>query len=161
MEEALQGKTRIFIDLSIPRNIDPEINKIENCFVYSIDDINKMIDSNLDKRNLEVSKAEKIIEDISEDYFEWYSKQFIMPLMAEIKKGLVVLKQSTLDLYEPFTHKLDEAQQEELNKLMDSYSNRIFRVIMSNLRKASTREEMISITQTLKNSFTIDFPEHE
>lgn len=84
-----------------------------------------------------------------------------MPLMAEIKKGLVVLKQSTLDLYEPFTHKLDEAQQEELNKLMDSYSNRIFRVIMSNLRKASTREEMISITQTLKNSFTIDFPEHE
>jgi glutamyl-tRNA reductase len=161
MEEQLQGKTRIFIDLSIPRNIDPEINKIENCFVYSIDDINKMIDSNLDKRNLEVSKAEKIIEDISEDYFEWYSKQFIMPVMGEIKKGLVVLKQSTLDLYEPFTNKLDEAQQEELNKLMDSYSNRIIRVIMSNLRKASTREEMISITKTLKDSFSIDVPEHE
>jgi glutamyl-tRNA reductase len=161
MEEMLQGKTRIFIDLSIPRNIDPEINKIENCFVYSIDDINKMIDSNLDKRNLEVSKAEQIIQDISEDYFEWYSKQFIMPVMAEIKKGLVVLKQSTLELYEPFTNKLDEDQEEELNKLMDSYSNRIIRVIMSNLRKASTREEMISITKTLKDSFSIDIPEHE
>jgi len=161
MEEQLQGKTRIFIDLSIPRNIDPEINKIENCFVYSIDDINKMIDSNLDKRNLEVTKAEQIIQDISEDYFEWYSKQFIMPVMAEIKKGLVVLKQSTLDLYEPFTNKLDEAQQEELNKLMDSYSSHIIRVIMSNLRKASTREEMISITKILKDSFSIDVPEHE
>ena len=161
MEEALQGKTRIFIDLSIPRNIDPEINKIDNCFVYSIDDINKMIDSNLDKRNLEVSKAEKIIQDISEDYFDWYSKQFIMPVMAEIKQGLVVLKKSTLDLYEPFTNKLDEFEQEELNKLMDSYSNRIIRVIMSNLRKASTREEMISITKTLKDSFSIDVPEHE
>ncbi|HLP05049.1 MAG TPA: glutamyl-tRNA reductase, partial [Paludibacter sp.] len=33
MEEHLKGKTRIFIDLSIPRNIDPEINKLENCFV--------------------------------------------------------------------------------------------------------------------------------
>lgn len=161
LEEMLAGKTRIFIDLSIPRNIDPEINKIENCFVYSIDDINKMIDSNLDKRNLEVSKAEQIIQDISEDYFEWYSKQFIMPVMAEIKKGLVVLKQSTLDLYEPFTNKLDEAQQDELHKLMDSYSNRIIRVIMSNLRKASTREEMISITKTLKDSFSIDNPEYE
>jgi len=161
MEEQLQGKTRIFIDLSIPRNIDPDINKIENCFVYSIDDINKMINSNLDKRNLEVTKAEKIIQDISEDYFEWYSKQFIMPVMAEIKKGLVVLKQSTLDLYEPFTNKLDDSQQEELNKLMDSYSNRIIWVIMSNLRKASSREEMISITQTLKDSFSIDIPEHE
>lgn len=161
MEEALQGKTRIFIDLSIPRNIDPEINKIDNCFVYSIDDINKMIDSNLDKRSLEVSKAEDIIREISEDYFEWYSKQFIMPTMAEIKKGLVVLKQSTLDLHEPFTTKLDETQKEELDKVLDAYSDRILKVIMSNLRKASTREEMISITKTLKSSFTIDIPEHE
>ena len=161
MEEALQGKTRIFIDLSIPRNIDPEINKIDNCFVYSIDDINKMIDSNLDKRTLEVSKAEEIIREISEDYFEWYSKQFIMPTMAEIKKGLVVLKQSTLDLHEPFTNELDESQKEELGKVLDAYSDRILKVIMSNLRKASTREEMISITKTLKSSFTIDIPEHE
>lgn len=161
MAEQLKGKTRIFIDLSIPRNIDPEINKEDNCFVYSIDDINKMIDSNLDKRSQEITKAEQIIQDISEDYFEWYSKQFIMPVMAEIKKGLVVLKESTLDLYEPFTNKLEEKDREELSNLMDSYSNRIIRVIMSNLRKASTREEMISITKTLKDSFTIDLPEHE
>ena len=161
MEEALQGKTRIFIDLSIPRNIDPEINNIDNCFVYSIDDINKMIDSNLDKRTLEVSKAEEIIKDISEDYFEWYSKQFIMPAMAEIKKGLVVVKQSTLDLHEAFTNKLDEAQKEDLSKVLDAYSDRIIKVIMSNLRKASTREEMISITKTLKDSFTIETHEDE
>ena len=161
MEEALQGKTRIFIDLSIPRNIDPEINNIDNCFVYSIDDINKMIDSNLDKRTLEVSKAEEIIKDISEDYFEWYSKQFIMPAMAEIKKGLVVVKQSTLDLHEAFTNKLDEGQKENLNKVLDAYSDRIIKVIMSNLRKASTREEMISITKTLKDSFTIEPHEDE
>ena len=161
MEAALQGKTRIFIDLSIPRNIDPEINNIDNCFVYSIDDINKMIDSNLDKRTLEVSKAEEIIKDISEDYFEWYSKQFIMPAMAEIKKGLVVVKQSTLDLHEAFTNKLDETQKEDLSKVLDAYSDRIIKVIMSNLRKASTREEMISITKTLKDSFTIETHEDE
>lgn len=161
MEEQLKGKTRIFIDLSIPRNIDPEINKVENCFVYSIDDINKMIDSNMDKRSLEITRAEQIIQDISEDYFEWYSKQFIMPVMADIKKGLIVLKQSTLDLYEPFTNKLDENEREELSNLMDSYSNRIIRVIMSNLRKASTREEMISITKTLRDSFSIDIPEEQ
>ena len=159
MEEALEGKTRIFIDLSIPRNIDPEINKIDNCFVYSIDDINKMIDTNLDKRNLEITKAEKIIQDISEDYFDWYSKQFIMPVMQEIKKGLVVMKHNTLELYEPFTKKLDDAQKEDLNLLLDAYSNKIIKMIMVNLRKASTKEEMISISKVLKNSFTTDIDE--
>lgn len=161
MEEALQGKRRIFIDLSIPRNIDPEINKIENCFVYSIDDINKLIDSNLGKRSLEVDKAEQIIQDISEDYFEWYSKQFIIPTMMEIKKGMVGLKQSALDLHKPFTQKLDETQKIELNRLLESYSDKIIKVIMVNLRKSSTKEEMISITNTLKNSFTTDTHEQK
>lgn len=156
LEEKLAGKTRIFIDLSIPRNIDPEINKIKNCFVYSIDDINKLIDSNLDKRSLEVVKAEQIINDISEDYFEWYSKQFIMPTMMEIKKGMVALKHSALDLHKPFSYSLNDDQQVELDKLLDSYSDKIIKVIMSNLRKASTKEEMISISNTLKNSFTLD-----
>jgi len=159
MQEALKDKTRIFIDLSIPRNIDPEINKIENCFVYSIDDINKLIDSNLDKRNLEVTRAESIIDDISEDYFQWYSKQFIIPTMMEIKQGLVVLKQNTLDLHETFMNKLDDAQKENLHVLLDAYSDKIIKVIMVNLRKASTKEEMISITKTLKNSFTLDIHE--
>jgi len=159
MQEALKDKTRIFIDLSIPRNIDPEINKIENCFVYSIDDINKLIDSNLDKRNLEVNRAESIIDDISEDYFQWYSKQFIIPTMMEIKQGLVVLKQNTLDLHETFMNKLDDAQKENLHVLLDAYSDKIIKVIMVNLRKASTKEEMISITKTLKNSFTLDIHE--
>lgn len=156
MEDQLKGKARIFIDLSIPRNIDPEINKIENCFVYSIDDINKLIDSNLDKRNLEVKKAEKIIHDISEDYFDWYSKQFIMPIMHEIKKGLEIMKQNTLNLHEPFAKKLDAEQKEDLNVLLDAYSSKIIKVIMVNLRKASTKEEMISISKILKNSFTLD-----
>lgn len=161
MEEHLKGKARIFIDLSIPRNIDPDINKIENCFVYSIDDINKLIDSNLDKRSLEVTKAEKIIQDISEDYFDWYSKQFIMPIMHEIKKGLVVMKQNTLELHEPFTKGLDEAQKEDLNVLLDAYSSKIIKVIMVNLRKASTKEEMISVSKILKNSFTLDVDDAE
>jgi glutamyl-tRNA reductase len=161
MEEQLVGKPRIFIDLSIPRNIDPEINKIDNCFVYSIDDIHKIIDTTLDKRKLEVLKAEKIIHDISEDYFEWYSKQFIMPLMHEIKKGLVGFKKGALELHEPFVEKLDKEQKQELNALMDSYSNKIIKVIMVNLRKASTKEEMISISKVLKNSFTTQIEEDE
>lgn len=156
MQEELKGKTRIFIDLSIPRNIDPEINSVENCFVYSIDDINKMIDSNLDKRNLEVTKAEKIISEISEDYFEWYAKQFIVPTMIEIKKKLVVLKQNTLSSYDTFTNKLDETQKDNLNELLDSYSEKIIKVIMQNLLKAGSKEDLISITQTLKNTFTLE-----
>ena len=77
----------------------------------------------------------------------------------EIKEGLVVLKHNTLDLHETFINKLDDAQKENLHTLLDAYSDKIIKVIMVNLRKASTKEEMISITNTLKNSFTLNIHE--
>jgi len=156
IKEQLSGKTRIFIDLSIPRNIDPEINNIENCFVYSIDDINKLIVSNIDKRSLEISKAEEIIQGISEDYYEWYSKQFIVPAMLEIKKELEVYKKSSCDTFAPFMQTLNEEQRNSLNGLMDLYSDKIIKTIMINFRKSSTKENLIKTTNTLKNTFTLE-----
>ncbi|MFA6923275.1 MAG: glutamyl-tRNA reductase [Bacteroidales bacterium] len=161
MKDELKDKTRIFIDLSIPRNIDPEINSIENCFVYSIDNINKIIDSTIDKRTIEISKAEKIINDISEDYYEWYAKQFIVPTMIEIKKELIVLKQNTLSSYETFLNNLDEEQKDNINEILDSYSDKIIKVIMLNFRKANSKEDLIEITKTLKNTFTLETNEQE
>lgn len=161
MQAELKDKIRIFIDLSIPRNIDPQINSIENCFVYSIDDINKMIDSNIDKRIDEISKAEKIINEISEDYFEWYSKQFIVPIMLDIKKELIVLKQNTLFSHEAFINQLNNNQKENLNEILDFYSDKIIKVIMVNFRKASSKEDLISISQRLKNTFTLNTNEQE
>ncbi len=156
LEKTLKDKPHIFIDLSIPRNIDPEINSMENCFVYSIDDINKVIDFNIDKRTLEVTKAEYIINDISQEYYDWYSKQFILPLMHEIKDEMGLIKQYLLSSYETFYTTLDEEQKEYVNKMLDSYSDKIIKVIMSNLRKAAAKEDLISIAKTLKHTFSLE-----
>lgn len=161
MKESLKNKARIFIDLSIPRNIDPEINSIENCFVYSIDDINKLIDSNIDKRTLEITQAEKIINNISEDYYDWYSKQFILPSMQKIKKEMIILKQNILSSYETFLITLDEEQKENVNEMLDLYSDKIIKVIMTNFRRAASKEDLISITKTLKHTFTLETNEQE
>ena len=161
MNEALKNKSRIFIDLSIPRNIDPEINSVENCLVYSMDDINKLIDSNIDKRASEIILAEKIINNISEEYYEWYSKQFILPAMQEIKKEMIILKQNLLSSYELFLFSLDEEQKQNVNKMLDSYSEKIIKVIMTNFRRAASKEDIISITKNLKNTFTLETNEQD
>ncbi|MBU0634978.1 MAG: glutamyl-tRNA reductase [Candidatus Omnitrophica bacterium] len=60
----LQRKHRpmFFIDLGMPRNIDPEINSIDNIYVYNLDDLKKITDKNLNERLKEAEKAEQIIE---------------------------------------------------------------------------------------------------
>ncbi|MDD5569898.1 MAG: glutamyl-tRNA reductase [Bacteroidales bacterium] len=154
--EATKNKIKVFIDLSVPRNVDPEINTLENHLVYSIDDINKLVTSNLNKRTNEMGKAEKIIEEISEDYYDWYSKQFIIPTMFEIKKELETLKQRTLSSYKTQLDALDKKQKEIIGEMLDSYSDKLIKVIMKNIKNSTTKEDLISITKTLKDTFTIE-----
>ena len=151
-----KNKVKVFIDLSLPRNIDPEINVLENINLYSIDDINNLINSNLSKRSMEVQKAEKIIDDLTEEYYDWYSKQFILPSMMEIKKELEVLKNRTIGSFKSSFNSLDKEHQVMIGEMLDSYSDKLLKVIMTNIRNSASTEELIHITKTLRNTFTID-----
>jgi len=150
------GKLRIFLDLSIPRNIDPAINELDNCLLYSIDDINKIVNSNISKRTKEIDKAEKIIAEIADEYYEWYSKQFIIPTMHGIKQRLEVLKQKTIAEQADFQSQFNENQQAIIDEMMNSYADKLIKVIMTNLKNATNKEDLIAITKTLKDSFSIE-----
>lgn len=156
LNEDKQTKLRIFIDLSVPRNIDPAINELDNCHLYTIDDIHSMVHSNLSKRSKEIEKAEKIISAVSEDYYQWYAKQFIIPVMVELKEQLDVIKSKTIDSYKQSLHSFDSSQQLVMKKILDAYSDKLIRIMMKNIKKAISKEDIISITQSLKSSFTTD-----
>jgi len=145
---AIQSKRKIFIDLSIPRNIDPEINSVENCLVYSMDDINKEINSNLDKRASEAINAEKIIKEIAQDYFDWYAKQSRIPSMLEIKKELILIKQNTMSCNAALFDSLDQNQKEVIEKMLDIYTGKIIQVIMRNHKKPSGAEVEVPEAET-------------
>jgi glutamyl-tRNA reductase len=50
------------IDIAVPRDIDPDVSKVENAFLYNIDDLQAVVDSNLKERQREATIAERIVE---------------------------------------------------------------------------------------------------
>ena len=154
--QQLPNRTKLFIDLSIPRNIDPKINQIENCIVYSIDDINKMIDLNLSKRQESIEHAEKIIAEVSEDYYDWYYTQIILPIMHEIKEKLEILITSTMAQYKPMLEPMSDEQQTFIQEMMHAYADKLIKVIMRNLKNITSKDEMIKLVEVLKNTLTVD-----
>ncbi len=65
------NKPLFIIDISVPRNFDPEIGSINNVFLYSIDDLQNVIDKNIEKRNAEVEKVQQIIEEEVNNFQHW------------------------------------------------------------------------------------------
>jgi len=147
---------KFFIDISVPRNIDPAINELDNIILYSLDDLQNVITTNLDKRSAEIEKAEHIITTIAGDYYEWYAKQEIMPIMQNIKQELSVIKTRTLLANKAATAQFNNQQQELLNSILDEYSDKLIKVIMKNLKSVAGKDELIKMALSLKNTFTVD-----
>ena len=65
-----KNRPMFMIDISVPRNIDPEINDIDNIFLYDIDNLKGIIDINIQERNKEAEKAEKIVEEEVDSFLD-------------------------------------------------------------------------------------------
>ncbi len=80
-------KPLCIMDLALPRDVDPEIDDINNVFLYNLDDLNLIIEENYKKRMSEAKKAEKIIEEEVEEFRRCQNKPIIME--KEPRLGLV------------------------------------------------------------------------
>ena len=74
-----------FIDIAVPRDIDPEINRVTNSYVYDIDDLKGIIDENIEERNHESLKGERIIEEAVITFCQWYESLDVVPTIVALR----------------------------------------------------------------------------
>ena len=67
-----RNRSLFFIDIAVPRDIDPDINRINNAYVYDIDDLKDLVDENIEDRNREAIKAQRIIDEAVIGFRKWH-----------------------------------------------------------------------------------------
>lgn len=77
-----------FIDIAVPRDIDPDINRINNAYVYDIDDLKGVIDDNIDERKKEAVKGERIIEAAAIKFQQWRESLEAVPTIVALQDKL-------------------------------------------------------------------------
>lgn len=83
-----QYKTLFFIDIAVPRNIDPKINTISNAYVYDIDDLKHIIESNMEERGKETVKAERFIDEAVLKFRKWLESLAIVPTIKALNEKM-------------------------------------------------------------------------
>jgi glutamyl-tRNA reductase len=99
MKERKQ-KQVFLIDISVPRNIDPEINDLANVYLYNIDDLQGVVDANMFERQKEAEKAERIVDEEIETFLKWQDSLDSVPTIKALRD------------------RADEIKREELEKLL-------------------------------------------
>ncbi len=75
-----------FIDIAVPRDIDPEINRISNVYVYDIDDLNGIVDENIEDRQREAIKGERIVDEAVIKFHRWYESLGVVPTIKALRE---------------------------------------------------------------------------
>jgi glutamyl-tRNA reductase len=100
VEETLRERRRrpmFFIDLGVPRNFDPRLNDLENVFLYDIDDLQHVIEGNKDEREREAMKAEAIVAEEVEAFWQWFSGLEVTPTIVALRERAEAIRQRELE----------------------------------------------------------------
>ncbi|RJP79078.1 MAG: glutamyl-tRNA reductase [Desulfobacteraceae bacterium] len=109
-----------FIDIAVPRDIDPAVNRISNSYVYDIDDLKSVIDENIEERKKEAIKGERIVDEAVIKFMEWYQNLEVIPTIVSIKNKLDTIVKSELEKTRSSLKHLPEPDLKTVTRMTDS-----------------------------------------
>src|ERR1022692_522478 len=92
-----RNQPMFFVDIAVPRDIDPELNKVDNAFVYDIDDLQEVIQSNLKERESEARLGEQIVEQEVEHFIERLRSLEVVPTIVSLQGRLEEIRRGEIE----------------------------------------------------------------
>jgi glutamyl-tRNA reductase len=127
----------IIVDLGVPRNVDPEINRVDNVFLHDIDSLNRIIDLNISHRRAEVPKAQKIIFEELNEFQKWTRTIQLGPTFQDLRESFEAIREQEVGR---IRHRFSDADREEIDILTKRIVNKLLHAPMSNMRSAHGRD---------------------
>lgn len=152
-------KPVFLIDISVPRNIDPDINNIDNAYLYNIDDLQAVVDTNILERKKEAEKAEEIIGEEVEKFIKWMASLDSVPTIVALKEKAEEIKREELGKFKNKFPEIDAEKMKAFELAATSIINKLIHPPMAALKEnSSDRDELIAVIRKL---YGINGEEHE
>ncbi len=93
---ARRNRPLFFIDIAVPRDIDPEINRINNVYVYDIDDLKSAIQENIEERKQEALRGERIVDAAVIQFRRWFQSLDVVPTIVDLRNKMEGIRQKEM-----------------------------------------------------------------
>jgi glutamyl-tRNA reductase len=135
--QSRRNRPMFFIDIAVPRDVDPSMNQVEGCFVYDIDDLQQVATANLADRSREAAAAETIVAREVEKYQQRAQSLDVAPAIRNLQEHAENLRQGELRRSAGRLAGLTEEQQAAVESLTRSLTNKFLHAPMTALRDAA------------------------
>ena len=151
-----RNRPLFLIDIAVPRDVEPKVNELDNVYVYDVDDLKGIIQINMEQRQQEAIKAERIVREEVVKFEKWLMTLAVVPtivslqekaesiVLAEMKKSSSALGDLTAD------------QKEIIGVMTRSIAEKLLSDPISFLKRKADRPTLDSYLDVTRNLFNLD-----
>jgi glutamyl-tRNA reductase len=151
-----RNRRLFFIDIAVPRDIDPEVNRINNAYVYDIDDLKGVVDENIEDRNREAMKARRIIDEAVIGFRRWYDTLAVVPTIVALREKVETLAGNELKKTMGALSHLPEADKRAVERMTHALVNKILHEPTQFLKKDGCHGDKFASLDLTRKLFKLD-----
>jgi glutamyl-tRNA reductase len=135
--QSRRNRPMFFIDIAVPRDVDPGMNDVEGCFVYDIDDLQQVATANLADRSREAAAAETIVSNEVEKYQQRLQSRDAVPAILALQQNAEVIREAELARSAKRLAALTPEQREAVEALTRSLTAKLLHPQLTALREST------------------------
>ncbi len=153
---ARRGRPMFFIDIAVPRDVDPAVNALEDVFLYDIDDLHNVVQENRQERQREALAAEEVVWREVRHFQQWLASRDAVPTIVALRQhaegiGLQELAKALAKL-----GPIDDRQRRILEALTAGIVHKLLHPPTVYLKRASGEGQVRDAVQLIRRLFNLD-----
>jgi glutamyl-tRNA reductase len=156
VERAIKSRRRkpmFIVDLAVPRDVEPEVARLDDVYVHTVDDLGRIVQSGSESRQAAVAQAEAIIESGVRDFEEWIKARRSVPVIQDLRQRADALRRRELERALKQLSKGDSAEA-VIEHLSQALTNKFLHDPMSALREATEDSERARLQALLARFYS-------
>jgi len=144
------------IDIAVPRNIEPEVNAIENVYLYDIDDLQNVLKANMEERKKELKRAESIVQEEVRAFLAWLGNLDLVPTITSLRERAEQIRASELEkVLSLLQARLSEKDRKAIDAMSQAIVNKILHEPVSTLKRAEENGDAPGLVEAVQELFSL------
>lgn len=150
------------VDISMPRNIEPDCRNYDDVYLFDIDDLKQVVDQHLSERHAAAAEAAVIIDQASSGFRQWLSTQELNPILEAWKVHVqeTLAREAKKTLSKDIFQSLDERQQRAIQDMLHAITARLSSDLASGLKKTAVHEAH-QFAKSIHRIFSLNVPDKQ
>ncbi len=144
-----------FVDIAVPRDIDPAVNDLDNAFVYDIDDLRHVVDANIKERQREAVWAEEIIQQEVHKMMHRLAARDVVPTIVALEEKLNRIRQTEMERFRGRLNTLTPEERDAVDALTHGIVNKILHGPITELKSGAGNPEQGALVQLIRRIFGV------